>query len=54
MIHPFNQFTNALKIDKPSLYSAFGNKENLFNKAIDLYSNKYGLYSRFLKVSNNS
>jgi AcrR family transcriptional regulator len=43
MIHPFHQFTNALKINKSSFYSAFGNKKNLFNQAIDLYSNKYRL-----------
>jgi hypothetical protein len=32
-----------LKINKSSLYSAFDNKQNLFNQAIDLYSNKYRL-----------
>jgi len=29
--------TAAMGITKPSLYSAFGNKEALFNKALDLY-----------------
>src|SRR3546814_15800000 len=29
--------TEALGITKPSLYAAFGNKEALFNKALDLY-----------------
>ena len=38
-----SDLTNAMGINKSSLYSAFGNKENLFNQAIDLYANKYGL-----------
>jgi AcrR family transcriptional regulator len=38
-----SDLTNAMEINKSSLYSAFGNKEKLFNQAIDLYSNKYGL-----------
>ena len=38
-----SDLTNAMEINKSSLYSAFGNKENLFNQAIDLYANKYGL-----------
>jgi len=38
-----SDLTNAMEINKSSLYSAFGNKEELFNQAIDLYSNKYGL-----------
>lgn len=38
-----SDLTNAMEINKSSLYSAFGNKENLFNQAIDLYVNKYGL-----------
>ena len=29
--------TKAMGITKPSLYAAFGNKEALFNKALDLY-----------------
>lgn len=29
--------TEAMGITKPSLYAAFGNKEALFNKALDLY-----------------
>lgn len=32
--------TKAMGINKPSLYSTFGNKEGLFLKAIDLYSNR--------------
>jgi len=38
-----SDLTNAMEINKSSLYSVFGNKENLFNQAIDLYANKYGL-----------
>jgi len=38
-----SDLTNAMEINKSSLYLAFGNKEELFNQAIDLYSNKYGL-----------
>src|ERR1700712_2309272 len=29
--------TEAMGITRPSLYSAFGNKESLFRKALDLY-----------------
>src|SRR4051794_29797280 len=29
--------TNAMGITRPSLYAAFGNKESLFRKALDLY-----------------
>jgi AcrR family transcriptional regulator len=32
--------TKAMGINKPSLYSTFGNKEELFLKAIDLYSKR--------------
>jgi AcrR family transcriptional regulator len=38
-----SDLTNAMEINKSSLYSAFGNKENLFNQAVDLYSIKHGL-----------
>jgi len=31
------ELTAAMGITKPSLYAAFGNKEALFNKALDLY-----------------
>ncbi len=34
--------TNALGINKPSLYAAFGNKEQLFNAALDHYVQTYG------------
>lgn len=35
--------TNAMGINKPSMYSAFGNKEELFNQTVELYLNKYGM-----------
>jgi AcrR family transcriptional regulator len=31
------ELTEALGINKPSIYAAFGNKEELFNKALDKY-----------------
>jgi AcrR family transcriptional regulator len=31
------ELTGAMGITKPSLYAAFGNKESLFKKALDLY-----------------
>eukprot|EP01037_Dinobryon_pediforme_P037513 gene37513-45029_t len=31
------ELTSAMGITKPSLYAAFGNKEQLFHKALDLY-----------------
>ncbi len=30
--------TKAMGINRPSLYAAFGNKEELFRKALDLYA----------------
>ena len=35
--------TNAMGINKSSLYAAFGNKEKLFNQAIEFYLNKHGV-----------
>jgi len=32
-----SDLTGAMGINKPSLYAAFGNKEELFKKALDLY-----------------
>lgn len=32
-----NELTDAMGINRPSLYAAFGNKEALFRKALDLY-----------------
>lgn len=37
--------TEALNIGKPSLYAAFGNKENLFLEALQLYEDMYGCFS---------
>jgi AcrR family transcriptional regulator len=33
--------TEAMGITRPSLYAAFGNKEELFRKALDLYARRY-------------
>ena len=38
--------TDAMGITKPSLYAAFGNKEALFNKALDLYEREKADYMR--------
>jgi AcrR family transcriptional regulator len=38
--------TEAMGITKPSLYAAFGNKEALFHKALDLYENEKLEYTR--------
>ncbi|MDX3774955.1 TetR/AcrR family transcriptional regulator [Chromatiaceae bacterium AAb-1] len=35
-----SDLTEAMGINKPSLYAAFGNKEQLFLKAIELYENR--------------
>lgn len=37
-----SDLTDALGINKPSLYAAFGNKEQLFNAALNHYINHYG------------
>ena len=34
--------TSVMGINKSSLYAAFGNKEKLFNQAIEFYLNKHG------------
>ena len=34
------ELTNVMGINKSSLYAAFGNKEGLFNQAIEFYLNK--------------
>ncbi len=36
-----NQLTAAMGITKPSLYATYGNKEELFRKALDLYETRY-------------
>ena len=38
--------TEAMGITKPSLYAAFGNKEALFHKALDLYETEKLNYTR--------
>ena len=38
--------TNAMQINKPSLYAAFGSKEGLFRRAVASYDEKYGNYFR--------
>ncbi len=38
--------TEAMGITKPSLYAAFGNKEALFHKALDLYEAEKLQYTR--------
>jgi AcrR family transcriptional regulator len=35
--------TNIMGINKSSLYATFGNKEELFNQAIEYYLHKYGV-----------
>ena len=36
--------TEAMGITRPSLYAAFGNKESLFRKALDLYESEKMAY----------
>ena len=36
--------TEAMGITRPSLYAAFGNKESLFRKALDLYEHEKMAY----------
>lgn len=40
------ELTAAMGITKPSLYAAFGNKEQLFRKALDLYEREKLAYTR--------
>ena len=40
------ELTAAMGITKPSLYAAFGNKEQLFRKALDLYESEKLAYTR--------
>ena len=37
-----NDLTSALGVNKPSLYAAFGNKEQLFVAALEYYMSHYG------------
>jgi AcrR family transcriptional regulator len=45
-----SDLTEAMGINRPSLYAAFGNKEELFRKALDLYSEGPAAY--FIKALN--
>jgi AcrR family transcriptional regulator len=38
------ELTEAMGINKPSMYAAFGNKEDLFRKALERYTTEKGLY----------
>ncbi|QGQ97235.1 TetR/AcrR family transcriptional regulator [Paenibacillus psychroresistens] len=38
--------TTAMGINRPSLYSSFGNKEELFRKVLDRYDNGPGAYAK--------
>lgn len=38
--------TEAMGINRPSLYAAFGNKETLFRKALDRYRDRHTVYLR--------
>src|SRR5207248_3128864 len=38
------ELTRAMGINRPSLYAAFGNKEELFRKALDQYARGAGAY----------
>lgn len=37
----YADLTEAAGVERPALYSAFGNKETLFRKALDRYSERY-------------
>jgi AcrR family transcriptional regulator len=39
-----NDLTDAMGINRPSMYAAFGNKEELFKKALDLYEREKMAY----------
>ncbi len=39
-----NDLTEAMGINRPSMYAAFGNKEELFKKALDLYEREKMAY----------
>ncbi len=41
-----SDLTRAMRINRPSLYAAFGNKEQLFRKALDRYSEGPAAYYR--------
>lgn len=37
----YNDLTEAIGVKKPALYSAFGNKEDLFRKVLERYNDEY-------------
>jgi AcrR family transcriptional regulator len=39
-----SDLTRAMRIERPSLYAAFGNKEALFRKVLDLYACRVGAF----------
>lgn len=41
-----SMLTEAMGINGPSLYAAFGNKEGLFHRALERYDERYGDYFR--------
>jgi len=41
-----SDLTEAMRINRPSLYAAFGNKEELFRKVLDLYFKEPSAYAR--------
>jgi AcrR family transcriptional regulator len=41
-----SELTGAMGINRPSLYAAFGNKEELFRKALDRYADGPAAYTR--------
>lgn len=41
-----SDLTEAMGINRPSLYAAFGNKEALFEKALQRYAERHGGYAR--------
>ena len=41
-----SELTEAMGINRPSLYAAFGNKEELFRKALDRYADGPAAYTR--------
>src|SRR5262245_53043372 len=41
-----DDLTRAMRINRPSLYAAFGNKQDLFRKALDRYATGPACYVR--------
>jgi AcrR family transcriptional regulator len=41
-----SDLTKAMGINRPSMYAAFGNKEELFRRVLDRYGNGPGAYAR--------